>query len=405
MNIRCAMRDLQAGMILSKAIYAADGRVLVEEGTVLTDYLIQNLRERALVSVMVQRQEQLAVYVEKTAPPDSETTAPPVPASEAATDRSGPPVLLPAPAAVKADPEQDVLLDAAYVACYMDVMRRMQAIFAQRGNLAEVNMEAVQSLIASGEVLQLCDGAKAVTQIHNMLRAGDSLIHHSLHVAILAGLMGSWLKWPSQRKRKLILAGLLHDAGKLRVSKDILDKPGRLSNTELRIVQRHAQSGYDMLCQGPLAAETEVLAGILQHHERNDGSGYPNRLKKDQISDFGRILAVLDIYDAMAANRAYAHRSSPFDVFGVLSEDIMHKRLDAEYGLLFIRKVCHSLNGSWVRLSNGKKAKIVYIDESRMNALPVVQTDDGEFLDLNACHDVRVSVLLTYEEVLSKTTH
>lgn len=402
MNIRCAMRDLQAGMILSKAIYAADGRVLVEEGTVLTDYLIQNLRERALVSVMIQRPEHLAVYVEKTAPPETKTAPPVISEPVAAPDRSLPPVLLP-PAAVKANPEQDILLDMAYVDCYMDVMRRMQAIFAQRGNLAEVNMEAVQALIASGEVLKLCDGVKAVTQIHNMLREGDYLIHHSLHVAILAGLMGSWLKWPSQRKRKLILAGLLHDAGKLRVSKDILDKPGRLSNTELRIVQRHAQSGYDMLCQGPLAGEAEVLFGILQHHERNDGSGYPHQLKKEQISDFGRILAILDIYDAMAANRSYARRSSPFDVFSVLSENIMQKKLDAEYGLLFIRKVCHSLNGSWVRLSNGKKAKIVYIDDSRMNALPVVQTDEGEFMDLNARHDVRVSVLLTYQEAVSLT--
>ena len=103
----------------------------------------------------------------------------------------------------------------------------------------------------------------------------------------------------------------------------------------------------------------------------------------------------------MAANRAYARRSSPFDVFSVLSEDIMHKKLDTEYGVLFIRKVCHALNGSWVKLSNGKKAKIVYIDESRMNALPVVQTDDGEFIDLTTRHDVKVSVLLTYKEAIS----
>ena len=95
MNIRCAMRDLQAGMILSKAIYAADGRVLVEEGTVLTDYLIQNLRERALVSVMIQRPEHLAVYVEKTAPPETKTALPVISKPAAAPDKNLPPVLLP----------------------------------------------------------------------------------------------------------------------------------------------------------------------------------------------------------------------------------------------------------------------------------------------------------------------
>lgn len=397
MNGQCAMKDLRAGMVLSKAVYSADGRVLVEEGTVLTDYLIKNLRERSLIAVMIQKPERLVIHVEEPAPPEPEEA--PAPAEPEAET--------PAPLEeeniqrVKADPEHDALLDPAYVSCYMSVLRQLRAIFAQRGNLAEINMDAVGNLIASGQLLALCDGAKAVTQIHNMLREGEYLMHHSLHVAVLAGLMGSWLKWPRERKQKLVIAGLLHDAGKLRISKDILDKPGRLSHTEVKIVQRHAQLGYDMLCTGQLADEKEILMGILQHHERNDGSGYPNKLKREKISDFGRILAILDIYDAMAANRAYARRSSPFDVFSVLSEDIMHKKLDTEYGVLFIRKVCHALNGSWVKLSNGKKAKIVYIDESRMNALPVVQTDDGEFIDLTTRHDVKVSVLLTYKEAIS----
>ena len=139
--------------------------------------------------------------------------------------------------------------------------------------------------------------------------------------------------------------------------------------------------------------------GVLQHHERNDGSGYPHGTKAAEINDFGRILAIADIYDAMAANRVYAKKKNPFEVFGVLSDDIMNGRLDTEYGVLFIRKICHALNGSWLKLSNGKRAKIVYIDDSRMSALPVVQTPDGEFLDLNNTSGVKITALLNSQEL------
>ena len=129
MNGQCAMKDLRAGMVLSKAVYSADGRVLVEEGTVLTDYLIKNLRERSLIAVMIQKPERLVIHVEEPEPPEPEEA--PAPAEPEAET--------PAPLEeeniqrVKADPEHDALLDPAYVSCYMSVLRQLRAIFAQRG--------------------------------------------------------------------------------------------------------------------------------------------------------------------------------------------------------------------------------------------------------------------------------
>ena len=373
-----AIEDLKAGMVVGHPIYAEDATILIGEGTPLTNKLIFSLLERPIFSVYIHEPDPVepaaAVQPGETAQPSAESSA-------------------------AAQPEY--LLDEHYVRCYLDVFEELRVLFARALKSGEVDMEVVGNLAASGLLMQLCDGAKAVTQIHNMVRDGEYLLHHSIHVSILAGLMGKWLRMPRAQRQKLIISGLIHDVGKLRISNDILNKAGRLTSTELKLVRRHAELGYEMLRYGQLREETDILMGVLQHHERNDGSGYPNKLKREKISDFGRILAILDIYDAMAANRAYARRSSPFDVFSVLSEDIMHKKLDTEYGVLFIRKVCHALNGSWVKLSNGKKAKIVYIDESRMNALPVVQTDDGEFIDLTTRHDVKVSVLLTYKEAIS----
>ena len=77
--------------------------------------------------------------------------------------------------------------------------------------------------------------------------------------------------------------------------------------------------------------------------------------------------------------------------------------MDAEYGIVFIRNFSSTLNGNWVKLSNGEVAKIVYIDGSRMNALPVVQTLDGQFIDLNTMLSIKVEYLLSSSEVEKKT--
>ena len=210
--------------------------------------------------------------------------------------------------------------------------------------------------------------------------------------------MGRWLHWPREHRERLVLSGLLHDVGKLKIPDEILDKPGKLTPEEMDIVRNHSAYSAEILAKCGLSGEADIMAGVLQHHERGDGSGYPSGIKKEIISPFGKILAILDIYDAMAANRAYARKVSPFEIFDRLNEDMMEDKLDAEYGVLFVKKICHALTGSWLRLSSGEKAKIVYIDQSRTNALPIVETTEGKFYDL--AHDGRVKVaeLLTISE-------
>ena len=78
----------------------------------------------------------------------------------------------------------------------------------------------------------------------------------------------------------------------------------------------------------------------------------------------------------------------------------IHNNSDKTYGILFVKKVCQALIGSWVRLSNGKKAKIIYIDQSRTSALPIVETEDGNFWDIATKQGVDITCLLTYDELL-----
>ena len=167
-------------------------------------------------------------------------------------------------------------------------------------------------------------------------------------------------------------------------------------------MQKHARLGYDIVSRSSLQFDKQVVEAVLQHHERNDGSGYPQKMKKDGICRFARILAILDTYDAMASRRYYAKRRSPFEAFSVISDECIAGRLDAEHGIAFIRNFSSTLNGNWVKLSNGEVAKIVYIDGSRMNALPVVQTLDGQFIDLNTMPNIKVEYLLSSSEAEKK---
>ena len=106
----------------------------------------------------------------------------------------------------------------------------------------------------------------------------------------------------------------------------------------------------------------------------------------------------MDIYDAMVANRSYAKRNSPFDIIKVLYNDVLAGKLDTRFSIVFMKKLLQAINGSWVGLSDGRRGKIVYLDDSRVTALPIVQTTKGDFVDLNRRTDIKVDALLTAQE-------
>ena len=351
------VEELRIGMVVADNVYDEKHDILIGKGTPLTDQMIFSLLERPIFSVPILEEQEAKMMPVK----------------------------------------EKFVLDNKYMSDYQFISDKLTVLFQAIRN-RNLDMDALEQLVNDPQLAKLCKGIRAITQIHNMERPGDYLLHHNLHVGILAGVMGHWMHWPDQRIRSLVIAGLLHDIGKLWIPDEILNKPGKLTDEEFATIKNHPMAGYEFLCQSSLSQEKEILDGVLHHHERNDGSGYPNHFRKEQISDFGHILGILDVYDAMVADRAYAKRSSPFDIFAVISDDIMQGKLDTEYGVTFVKHLCHAMNGNWVRLTTGEKAKIVYIDEMRVNTLPVVQTESGKFYDLNASRDVKVQMLLTYQE-------
>lgn len=133
---------------------------------------------------------------------------------------------------------------------------------------------------------------------------------HSERVAYASVLIARQLGMPKSRTALLRYAALLHDVGKLGVPTRLLTKPGRLDADERETIQRHPQCGADLVRD--LGFLGEGRDGILHHHERMDGRGYPAGLKGDEIPEFARIIAVADAFDAMTSTRSY-RRSRPVE--------------------------------------------------------------------------------------------
>ncbi len=126
---------------------------------------------------------------------------------------------------------------------------------------------------------------------------------HNYRVAVLALHLAEAMGLPPESLRALALGGIVHDVGKIEVPDHILNKPGRLTPEERAVVERHPVTGYEM-CKR-LGFMPEELTVIRHHHERWDGTGYPDRLKGEQIPMLARILAIVDVYDALTSDRSY----------------------------------------------------------------------------------------------------
>ncbi len=144
----------------------------------------------------------------------------------------------------------------------------------------------------------------AITSLVRTLEARD--LHtkgHSMRVRSYADLLASRIGMNDRDRKRLRLAAILHDIGKVGLAEGILNKPAKLNEAEFAQIREHPQIGERIL--KPIVRNRSVLAGIRNHHERYDGFGYPDRLSGEAIPLLARIIAVADSYDAMTSARAY----------------------------------------------------------------------------------------------------
>ncbi|QUI25081.1 HD-GYP domain-containing protein [Vallitalea pronyensis] len=217
----------------------------------------------------------------------------------------------------------------------------------------------------------------------------DVTYTHSLNVSMLCNIFAQWLHLNEADTEALTVAGLLHDIGKTKISSDLLNKPGKLTEEEFEIVKRHTNIGYDMVKDKNI--HEGIKQAILLHHEKMNGSGYPFGLSWDKIHPFAKIVSIVDIYDAMTSERTYHKRFSPFKVIQHFEEEC-YGVLDTEYMYIFLEHIAHNYIGSRARLSTGQVCVIKFI-HSQSPSYPIVQIDKDMV-------DLRQEDGVTIEEIL-----
>lgn len=184
----------------------------------------------------------------------------------------------------------------------------------------------------------------------------DYTFYHSTNVTVLSLVLGFALGLKKDAMMDLGIAALFHDIGKVFISKDILNKEGRLTEEEYREIQEHSLRGYLHL-KDVLTLSPKAYVGVLQHHEKYNGQGYPHGISGKDICLFGRIIAITDVYDALTSDRPYRKGLLPSEAM----EYIMGNgdtQFDYSLVSVFAKKVAPYPIGSYVYLSDGREGLV-----------------------------------------------
>lgn len=194
----------------------------------------------------------------------------------------------------------------------------------------------------------------------------DYTYMHSVAVCALMVALARQLKLNDIQVREAGMAGLLHDIGKMMIPLAILNKPGKLTDTEFHAVKSHPEEGHKLLLAGSGVGEV-TLDVCLHHHEKMAGNGYPKQLKGDQISLFARMGAVCDVYDAITSNRPYKNGWDPSESIRKMAE-WSGPHFDPTVFQAFVKSIGIYPVGTLVKLESGRLAVVVEQTEKSLLA-------------------------------------
>ncbi len=344
-------RQLRPGMKLDHPVVDRLGRNLVARGAELDKYMIDSLIQMGIMTVYIQSNE------------DDEPDKPLVVSAEA-----------------KRKIAQLRTEDPAKVSLSASVRKRVAEGIQFIYNSPD-SKEATQATTSiATELLNAINSNDAIALDISALKTSDEYtFKHSVDVATIAMIVAKQQGFSDPEIHEIGVCGLLHDIGKTKVPLEILNKPGRLDDQEFTIMKQHSVYGYHMV-KDRNEFSTAVCLGVLQHHEKINGSGYPMGVDDSKISPYARVLAVADIYDALVTERPYKAAYSQRDAVEMIMS--MTMELDINAMKSFLESMILYPVDSIVELSNGEKARVVKNCPHYILRPTVVGLTSGKVYDL-----------------------
>ncbi|HZJ84333.1 MAG TPA: HD-GYP domain-containing protein [Syntrophomonadaceae bacterium] len=315
---RLSVLRLEEGMVVARTVYDGDARVLLHAGIILDKIYIKRLQELGINSIYVKDPLINDIVIPE---PISETTR-------------------------------------------IQTIKVIKDNFTNLESNRKLNIKAVKTLVENilDELLQNYNLLIHLTDIRTY---DDYTFAHSVNVCILSIMTGITLGYHDLKLRELGLGALLHDVGKVRIDKEILNKPDDLTRKEYDEIKKHPAYGFEILRQ---YQDIPLLSAHVayQHHERWDGNGYPRKLKGSEIHEYARIVAAADIYDALLADRPYRPAYSINQALIVLKR-LAGTYLDKEVVTALISNIAIYPIGTIVELNTGDVAVVVDVNKEYPN--------------------------------------
>ncbi len=333
------IEEAQAGMIAAKPIFDNIGKVLLSKGSVVTADYIERLMRRGMPGFYIEDEWSKDIEIEDVISPEL----------------------------------------------------RNAGIAALRNNNIDETLDIAKKMIE-----QILSSSVVSLDLMDLKSYDNYTYQHSVNVAIISTLVGMKMGLTKGNLQDLCIAAILHDVGKVLIDNDVLNKPGRLTNEEYTIVQRHSTLGYEII-KDRLDISATVKSAILMHHENEDGSGYPNGYKSGQIHLYAKIIHVADVFDALTSKRTY----KPAYARSEAAEYLM-----GSCGTMFNKEVVEAFllavpiypRGIRVLLSNHLDAIVVRNTKNTLR--PVIRFENNEEIDMSDLTQNRSLTIVPSKKVI-----
>lgn len=357
-NKRISIQNVLSGMTVAEDVYTFDNRLVIPKGTVITERILGRLKDYSIYNLTIFLPENPVTEPVKTVIIHSEK--------------------------IKNSPE--------FKQFNKDFLNSVQDFKSHLRNIVHKEKEINQTSLLSDISKTLSEtrnGIHLFDMLHCMRGSDDLTYVHSINVALICNVFGHWLKLSDNDIEVLTLCGLLHDVGKLKLPHELLYKEEPLTDAEYKIIKTHPALGYNILKDKYL--DQRVKNAAYMHQERCDGSGYPRKLKGEQIDSFAKIVAIADVYDAMTSARVYRPALSPFDAIRIFESEGLQK-FDPYYIMTFLEGIVNSYVGNYVRLNNNAEGEIILINRQALSK-PIIKSGDT-FIDLSKEHNLHIAAIL-----------